>query len=132
MNGMAKARRAALPRSGPSKKEAMKMEHIGSGRPTRFQPRPVANALTHDPCSSHRPVAPRVQGKVSKFMDKGINKMAYNVRGSVPSSNFLTPNEGVPDLCLTGNYIYTVMKHPRSKPFTMHLDFQTNHGHHFR
>ena len=65
-------------------------------------------------------------------MDKQLNKLVYRIRGSVPSSNFLAPSTSISDLCLTGNYIYTVVKKLSSQPLTIHVDFVTAHSHPFR
>ncbi|GMH67841.1 hypothetical protein TL16_g04784 [Triparma laevis f. inornata] len=97
-----------------------------------YQPHPIANAFTFDPSEAHRPCQPSSTGGISRVMDKGINKLVYRIRGSVPSSNFLEPNKKVSDLCLTGNYIYIVTKKLSSQPLTMHLDFVSAKNHTFR
>ncbi|GMH82171.1 hypothetical protein TrST_g11669 [Triparma strigata] len=97
-----------------------------------YQPHPIANAFTFDPSEAHRPCQPSSTGGISRVMDKGINKLVYRIRGSVPSSNFLEPNKKVVNLCLTGNYVYIVVKKLSSQPLTMHLDFVSAKNHAFR
>ena len=60
--------KAALPKPPPSLKEKRRSEHGSQFNAFRFQPRPVAAALTFDPASSHRPCLPATSGSVSKYM----------------------------------------------------------------
>jgi len=98
---------------------------------TLYQPK-LANALTFNPRQSHKPTPPTLQGNSTKYMDKVLSKLAFKIRGSVPSSNFITNNPRVPDLLLSGNFIYTILKPIPHKPLTIHFDFVTANNLPFR
>ena len=117
-------------------------------------PRPrLTDLLVHNPCQPHKALSPSLVGSIDRSLDKDLHKLAFEIKGTVASSNYISPHNDVfashLSPCLNGglnlpaSYLYLLLRTPSpsspsstsssgSKPLTLHLDFVTRKGSNFR
>ncbi|XP_068121033.1 WD repeat-containing protein 90-like [Hyperolius riggenbachi] len=69
------------------------------------------------------------EGDVAPVMDKTLKCTVYKIRGSIPAGNYiLIPKTTSQSLCLTGRYLYLLIRPLPGKHFVVHIDVSAEGG----
>ncbi|XP_059381119.1 WD repeat-containing protein 90 isoform X2 [Carassius carassius] len=88
---------------------------------------PYVNIFKHMKIEEWKKVSK--EGDITTYMDKSLKCSVFRIRGSIPASNYiLLPKTSSQSLCLTGRYLYLLIKPSPNKHFIVHLDIAVEEG----